>query len=225
MNRQNFNVLSVNECTNTNTIFVIPYLRSLSKNLDRNFILTGTIWMKLMYLTLVFYADFKTLMQQNLILRALVTDVLSDVKEIKQTLIEQLRDNKQESVSSSLFTLPGTNFPINEEEEFQNLEKILDNENDFKNAVTELSKLGGSSSYDFIKRALSLIMTNDYALRYSWMGRKGKKPFCHLNISKVLIRSVEQAGLCKSQKETETAIQNWLRRASDRKSFLIKKKE
>ncbi|KAF5283338.1 hypothetical protein FQR65_LT13903 [Abscondita terminalis] len=165
--------------------------------------------------------NVEILIQQNHIIRGIVTDILSEVREIKKKLNDKLNNNAQ-TYTTSIFNTPGIDFPINEEEQFQNLEKSLDNEDTFENTVTELSKLGGSSSYDLIKRALSLIMTNEYTLTYSWLGRKGKKPFHNLNMAKVLIRAVDQGGLSASQKETEVSIQNWLRRASDRRSLLNK---
>lgn len=40
---------------------------------------------------------------------------------------------------------------------------------------------------DFIRRVLSIMLTNEIADKYNFFGRKEKKPFCNLNICKLLI--------------------------------------
>ncbi|KAK4875883.1 hypothetical protein RN001_012305 [Aquatica leii] len=102
--------------------------------------------------------------------------------------------------------------PIDNNHDFEELESFFWNEDN----VLELSKVGGSTIYDFIKRCLGLLMTNSQALCFSWMGLKGKRKFKNLNISKVVIKSAERSGLFKDNKEIEVAVQLWLRRASDR---------
>lgn len=53
--------------------------------------------------------------------------------------------------------------------------------------INELKQIGGNNIYDFIRRALSMILTNEIANKYSFFGRKKKKTFCNLNICKLLI--------------------------------------
>ncbi|KAK5640180.1 hypothetical protein RI129_010991 [Pyrocoelia pectoralis] len=167
--------------------------------------------------------NLKSLMQQNHILRNLMADTLSEVKEIKNLLLVERSQVRQHKKGKTFFNSPGINFPINSDEELQLLENLLENEEVLENAAGELSELGGSCVYDFIKRTLTLILTNDQALKYSWLGRKGKRIFKDLNLSKLLIQSVEKSGLAKTQKDSEIALQSWLRRASDRKATLLKK--
>jgi len=44
-----------------------------------------------------------------------------------------------------------------------------------------------STGYEFIRRALSMILTNKLADEYSFFKRKEKKSFCDLSIYKVII--------------------------------------
>uniref|UniRef100_A0A6P7H3N7 Uncharacterized protein LOC114346604 n=1 Tax=Diabrotica virgifera virgifera TaxID=50390 RepID=A0A6P7H3N7_DIAVI len=56
--------------------------------------------------------------------------------------------------------------------------------------ITEVSKLGGATVYDFVRRAMVLILTNEFANEYSWLCRKGKKPFHTTNIAKMIISMI-----------------------------------
>lgn len=50
-----------------------------------------------------------------------------------------------------------------------------------------MSKIGGTTPYDFIKRCLSLLFTNKFAERYSWYGAKKKEIFGKLHLANVLL--------------------------------------
>lgn len=54
--------------------------------------------------------------------------------------------------------------------------------------VSDIAKIGGSNNYNFVKRALSSLISDEIALKYSWYGRKGKKIFKYLTTSKLIIR-------------------------------------
>ncbi|CAG9814720.1 unnamed protein product [Phaedon cochleariae] len=68
-------------------------------------------------------------------------------------------------------------FPVNSEETLGLLEEYLSKEEHFKAAVSEISKIGGATTYDFMKRCLSSILTNGFASQSSWLGAKKKKIF------------------------------------------------
>lgn len=53
--------------------------------------------------------------------------------------------------------------------------------------VTELSKIGGNSTYDFVRRCLTLIITNELAEEYSWHGLRKKREFGKLKLANVMI--------------------------------------
>lgn len=53
--------------------------------------------------------------------------------------------------------------------------------------MNELSKIGGYSIYNFIQRVLQLVITNDLAATYSWLGRREKKTFNKLKIADLII--------------------------------------
>ncbi|CAH0562793.1 unnamed protein product [Brassicogethes aeneus] len=80
--------------------------------------------------------QIKTLIQQNHILRGLITDTLHEVKEIKQIMLNgNAKENKNRK--TSLFQNEQIKFPIGEDEDFQKLESLLENEEEFLNANEE----------------------------------------------------------------------------------------
>lgn len=53
--------------------------------------------------------------------------------------------------------------------------------------MNEVSQIGGSSVYNFIQRALQMLITNDLAAEYSWLGRRAKKTFNTLKLANLII--------------------------------------
>lgn len=72
-------------------------------------------------------------MQQVHVNRGLLTDVLSELKELKKEL-RKVPSNQQ--VETSFFISSGITFPINNEEDFNALETFLGNEVEYNKAVS-----------------------------------------------------------------------------------------
>lgn len=80
-------------------------------------------------------------MAQNYLIRSVVTDILSEVKDIKLNLknvSQQTNANKEKEQIISIFNNKDLNFPLQTEEELQTVELILENENEITNAVIKL---------------------------------------------------------------------------------------
>ncbi|XP_023311148.1 uncharacterized protein LOC108917953 [Anoplophora glabripennis] len=164
--------------------------------------------------------QFKVLIEQIHIIRGMTIDILSEVAAIKKEIRKgQVLNDGHES----FYKKNNIKLPLTTDEELEILESILLNEDDFQLLVTELAKVGGTTCYNFVKRILSTCLTNDMALKYSWLGRKGKQNFSKSNLSKVIIYAAEKAGVSPSRSATEVAMQTWLKRASDRKNSAINK--
>ncbi|XP_053984607.1 uncharacterized protein LOC128879469 isoform X2 [Hylaeus volcanicus] len=160
----------------------------------------------------------KIIIQQQHLQRALLTDILGRVEALEQRIskVDTVPEGKR-----FIFVLPIV-YPINTSEDMSLLENYLQDDGNFKDAVTELSQTGGSVNYNFIKRVLTLILSNQLAMGYSWMGRKGKQKFNSTNVAKVLIEAAQQMGLGQVKKDTETSIMLWLRRAAERTRSIAK---
>ncbi|XP_019884176.2 uncharacterized protein LOC105254819 isoform X2 [Camponotus floridanus] len=160
----------------------------------------------------------KNLVAQNYLIRSIVIDILSEVKEIKL----QLKTNSQETSTKekeeiiSIFNNKDVHFPLKTEKDLQTVELILENDDEITKAMNELIQIGGNNGYEFIRRALSMMLTNEIADKYSFFGRKKKKSFCNLNICKLLISASQKGRYCETTKEAEKFIQGWLRRAAER---------
>ncbi|XP_076295808.1 uncharacterized protein LOC143216543 [Lasioglossum baleicum] len=167
--------------------------------------------------------SMKNIEQQGHLFRALLTDVLQEVKDLKED-VRQLKEagNKIAAGEDHRERVPflqrfsPLKFPLNTDEEFSTFENILNSGEQFQDGVQELYKIGGENVYQFVKRVLSTLITNNLALTYSWLGRKGKKPFSTLNIANLVICAAEKVRVCATRREAEIAIQMWLKRAADR---------
>ncbi|CAH1153262.1 unnamed protein product [Phaedon cochleariae] len=165
--------------------------------------------------------SFKTIFEQIHIIRGISIDILSEVKDLKKnTNRSNILENK-----CTFYTMHSNiKFPLKTVDEIDVLEGILNGEDDFQLLVLEFAKIGGTNCYNFVKRVLSTSLTNEMALQYSWLGRKGKLNFSKLNIAKVIINAAEKADISQNRTDTEVAIQTWLKRASDRRNSAINKK-
>ncbi|KAB0804265.1 hypothetical protein PPYR_01235 [Photinus pyralis] len=94
----------------------------------------------------------KSIAEQVHINRAICMDILSEVKEIKQYIRTRNVQNPEEITFAKKFT--NIVFPIISGEQFDTLDAILENEEDLDLLVTDFAKIGGSSSYNFVKRVL-----------------------------------------------------------------------
>ena len=159
-------------------------------------------------------AQNRAIMAQNNVLKALLIETMERVKTLEKKPGAPVVEKKE----SFLKKFNYLEFPVNTTEGVMELEEILKDENNFQDAVNEFAKYGGSNSYDFTKRVLSSIVTNDVALQYSWLGRQAKQPFFKLKLAQVVIYAAEKGKVAESRKQSENSIQNWLKRACDRKT-------
>ncbi|CAH2012318.1 unnamed protein product [Acanthoscelides obtectus] len=127
---------------------------------------------------------FKVLVQQGHILRGLVTETLAEVKQLKDELVAKKQTS---NTTKSFFTSISLNFPLSSDEDVLLFENYLADTSNFNNAVAELVKIGGIKSYDFVARVAKLILSNELAMKYSWLGRKGKRKFSNMKIADLLI--------------------------------------
>ncbi|KAK4876448.1 hypothetical protein RN001_012870 [Aquatica leii] len=141
----------------------------------------------------VIESTLQKLVKRTNLLTEMLGDALTLLKDLRKDVSIMVNNNKQlEMNKSSFFEDCKIKLPIDNNHDFEELESFFSSEDNVNKAVLELSKVGGSTIYDFIKR------------------------FKNLNISKVVIKSAERSGLSKDNKEIEVAVQLWLRRASDR---------
>ncbi|CAH1105061.1 unnamed protein product [Psylliodes chrysocephalus] len=102
------------------------------------------------------------------------------------------------------------------------LNKHLENEENFKIAVTEIFQIGGKDSYDFVRRAMSRIITNGLAAQYSCLGRRNKCSFYTSKVDKLVIEAALRLEK-GDQKTIESNISAWLRRSTERLKFIQKR--
>lgn len=160
---------------------------------------------------------FKEIIRQQNILKASMWQYTDSLQELTTSINRILTNNKvthQVEEEASFFTM--FDFPLKNEEDLIRVDEYLNEEKNFNVAMNELSKIGGNSIYNFTQRALNMLITNDLAATYSWLGRRAKKTFNKLKLADLIIGSVKRSILNSTNKECEEAIQKWLRRAKER---------
>ncbi|CAG9818610.1 unnamed protein product [Phaedon cochleariae] len=123
------------------------------------------------------------LIKQQVITRQILSEVLDEVQKMKQV------SNTNPSTSTEVQSIFAAfqHFPIYSDETLNLLEDYLSEKGRFKAAITEMSKMGGASPYDFMKRCLSSIITNGFASQFSWLGAKKKRVFRQLKVADLLL--------------------------------------
>ena len=120
-----------------------------------------------------------------------MVDILQEVKNSRQEttrLIQNLITGRAaEAPGTSIFTKFGIQFPVKTMDDLNKFDEILNTETEFKDAVKELSEYGGDGNYHFVKRVLTALVSNEVAILFSWLGRKGKTDFHRLNIARLII--------------------------------------
>ncbi|XP_011691888.1 PREDICTED: uncharacterized protein LOC105452470 isoform X3 [Wasmannia auropunctata] len=168
---------------------------------------------------------FKEIIRQQHLFKAEIWQQSDNIRVIKNTL-ENLHHNtngnnaegntRQQSIFYSC------NIPIQNERQLEEqMEDFLKIDENFDTSILEASKVGGKSAYEFVKRTLSQILTNELAAKYSWLGRKNKRVFQTLKLSQLLIAAGEKVNATFTKKDIEEAIQKWLKRAKESKHEVL----
>lgn len=147
-----------------------------------------------------------------------MSNILKDISSRLESInISQNSDNLHDNMDSLFVKF--SIFPINTSENLAVIEEHLQETNNFKAACKDLSKMGGNSMYEFIKRCMSQLLTNSFANEYSLFGRKNKKKFMGLKLADLVMGAAEIfGGENTTKKEIEDCIMRWLRRANERKN-------
>ncbi|XP_039310317.1 uncharacterized protein LOC120358954 isoform X1 [Solenopsis invicta] len=171
---------------------------------------------------------FKEIIRQQGYFRTQLWQIVDDLREMKNVItglnLRQDQDNNQQQDIRSIYS--SFDLPLKTVENIETVEQFLRTEENFKRSTTETCKIGGTSPYNFIKRSLCRLITNELAQQYSWLGAKLKKKFCNLRITKMLLAAgAEYSNSTYSEIELEKAIQKWLKRAKERYDAERKKLE
>ncbi|CAG9818608.1 unnamed protein product [Phaedon cochleariae] len=110
-------------------------------------------------------------------------------------------------------------FPINNDEELNSFELFLSEDKNHNKFIQYVSRLGGSTLPEAVRRAMERVISDDLIQNYSWLGQKGKQNFGVLIMAqgmkdgikrnKILQKSVTEASI-------ECCMRNWMRHAKDR---------
>ncbi|NP_001093522.1 uncharacterized protein isoform X1 [Danio rerio] len=109
-------------------------------------------------------------------------------------------------------------FPAQSLDDFDALEKMLQNDAETNRLICQLSLLGGLNLQDTVRRMLSHVLTNRLASHFNWAGRGKKRSFEASNLQKTMFRALRNTSQGKEASKTDFSevVKKWLRYAPDR---------
>ncbi|GAB1869621.1 hypothetical protein CAJAP_10700 [Camponotus japonicus] len=161
---------------------------------------------------------FKEIIRQQSFFKTQLWQMADDLREIKDivtgNLMQQNKDVHKQNEKSIYFSF---DLPLKTVEEIEGaVEEFLKISENFERSTMETRIVGGTSPYNFIKRNLSQLITNELAVQYSWLGAKFKRQFSNLRIADMLLAAGTAYCDSYTKLELEKAIQKWLRRTKER---------
>lgn len=105
-------------------------------------------------------------------------------------------------------------------EPFRRLEELLEFDRKLDKQkrdalVRELSQLGGGDAKSALRHILPYCMTNELAMQFSWLGRKGNHSLSTLNIAKAITGAATKRP-ADTVADIEASIKTWLKNAAAR---------
>ncbi|CAG9823938.1 unnamed protein product [Phaedon cochleariae] len=140
--------------------------------------------------------------------REYIKELLRQVRYLKNAVEDLVntfskKQPESETMLESIFSK--FTLPINNERDLEELNSFLQNEESFREAVKKLSMTGGNSLYEFVRRCMGRLFTNNLAHNFSWLGRRKKKPFHDLRVANLIMKAIIKAKNVDT-KEAERAL-------------------
>ncbi|KAK4883367.1 hypothetical protein RN001_006686 [Aquatica leii] len=132
----------------------------------------------------IFSNVFEKILHKQNIIWGTLSELVKEVQELKQSRKTVNGDSVDDSRETIFMKF--TKFPVDNDEDLLDLAFILSDTAELNKAVIDLTKVGGSTPYDFIYRLAKQLITNQFAARFSWLGKKQKKPLKHTIIGELL---------------------------------------
>ncbi|CAG9773512.1 unnamed protein product [Ceutorhynchus assimilis] len=102
------------------------------------------------------------------VIKDICCDILAKVEKLQTS-------EPVNPIPGNLLNQVGIDFPMTTMEELSIFEEFFKNEEKYTVLVRMFSKMGGSTTGDFIRRCLAPIISNELAMKFSFIGRKGKE--------------------------------------------------
>ncbi|KAK4884891.1 hypothetical protein RN001_003936 [Aquatica leii] len=156
-----------------------------------------------------------------------VLDYLITIRTQNRQILKLLTTNTHNN-SIKAFELPDDlelTLPVSNLTDLRRLEEYLSNNTNLSAVASYLSGLGGRDPTTKTNAVLRKLMTNEFAMKFSFLGIRQKKgAFVELNARKVLIRAIQLA--CKEITESniDKFTKDWLKHAPKRFESEIKRK-
>ncbi|CAH1119034.1 unnamed protein product [Phaedon cochleariae] len=115
--------------------------------------------------------------------------------------------------------------PLRNDTDLEDLETYLADDENFKIMISELSRIGGSSLGQSVRKILYRLLTDEVALLFSWDGARMKRPFKSLRLARCILESMKIQYIDSKEMDTITVIKSWLVKARERITNPIKRRK
>ncbi|XP_031334435.1 uncharacterized protein LOC116164395 isoform X2 [Photinus pyralis] len=112
-----------------------------------------------------------------------------------------------------------SNFPLENDDCFQEWEKFLCNEKNFDYAVSYFSFVSNCSPSENVRNFLSKVLTNKFAQHFNWVGHGEKRAFRNTLTKKLLYAYPRTPSNSHEEKSMDEATKNWLKLAKARSNY------
>lgn len=132
------------------------------------------------------------------------------------TAVRQLESTTQLAVFENNTKTFYEKIPIKNDLELTAFEDWLMNDSNYRIVLSELTRIGGKSLGQNIRRVLYRVLTDEVALMYSWDGAKEKKALKNLRLAKVILDSMKFQYKVANESDIIGVIKYWLVKAKER---------
>ncbi|KAK8762505.1 hypothetical protein V5799_026228 [Amblyomma americanum] len=147
----------------------------------------------------------------------LLQTILMRVEHQGQQLDAILQRLSSSAPQSSCTTEDVLQQPFGDIESFEIFDSKLSENDSLKTRLLhQLSGLGGTSIGSATRRMLSLLLSPKVAIKFSWLGQKGKKVFSALNVADIICRAIKKNFAEATRNDVESVIKVWLRHSGDK---------
>lgn len=144
-------------------------------------------------------------------LKANMLQLREDMQVVINQKVDQIADNPENFFQRF-------EFPVKEEQTLVDVNNYLQDDMQFKQAVHQMTKLGGKDIYDFIRRCFQETFSDCLSRHYTYDGTKNKLMFKNQKLCLLFIAAAQQHNGA-DHRSIQEAIRKWLRRANERFNY------
>ncbi|XP_035255501.1 uncharacterized protein si:dkey-187a12.4 [Anguilla anguilla] len=145
-----------------------------------------------------------------------IISLLLEIKEEQQkqwAVLKELQDRMQGPVCEEEFEALDIDLPLRTMEQLDETERHLEDAGAQKKMVSHLSRMGGATVDDAVRRLMQAVLSFGVGSKLNWVGRGQKRGFRNTRLQGVLFRALKRTPVGKEATHHQFAdvVKKWLR--------------